>query len=1067
MKKLVQSLFVLLLIATTAIAQNRTITGVVTSKDDGLPLPGVSVKAVGTKIGTQTDVNGKFSLSIPLEVKSISISYIGFVTQSVALTSSNSFKISLSSDEKILSEVVVTGSGTATSKTKLGISVESITSAELPSIPSASVDQALVGKVAGAQITSTNGSPGAPINILLRGINTINRGTSPMILLDGLEIKTDLNTIDFNTIDRVEIVQGAASGSIYGAQGANGVIQLFTKKGKLGVHIDVSSNFGMSELLNVGDVSKSKFHSFTTNTSGDVIGSSGNALVINPDNGSYEENVQVNLVGTTSYADKEYGSNNLQYYDHYKMFFQSSPSYNNSISISGASDKTNFNFSVSDNRQQSVFKNNGDYARTNIISNLGIQLAKKLTLRSITQLAYTKNTQKDLDGRTIFFALNNSRPFANYEYQTDGIYSAYFGDAVGVNGYNPNYMFQFTDAVSNKIDLIQNFNLNYKVSKFVELDAKYGLNYQNENYRQEIFEQSAAANASYQQYWAESYTPFSYANYNNPATASNTGEIDNYLFRTTFQNFTGSATVRTDFEKDFKLKIPIKTTTQLAYDYRKNIYKAYRSYGYDAPSYTPYSTQQMTVYGVPSDYTEEFVTYGYVVNQRFEYGEIAGLSGGFRSDYSSAFGAGSKPFTFPRGDAFLRVSQFNFWKDSKVANWFDEFKIRAAYGEAGIQPKPFDRYVVLNTRNFGSNNVFTFPTTNPNPDLDVEVSKEFESGIDLSFYPSKGDFFRNIGLSFTYWKKETNNAIYDVDSAPSSGTGKVKDNAFSLGSNGIQASLNLDIYSGKSIKWGLTTNFSKQTSKINSVVGQPVVVVSAAGSSNYILRAGEKIGQLYGYLMLHSVDERKADGTSYIATASQADYVVASNGWVVNKTTKLPYVTPDKYSFGDPNPKFNMSFINDISFKNGLVKLSFQIDWVYGSHIYNQTKQWMYRDGIHSDYSIPITIEGETHAYTAFYRGVYAQVQANGTKNYFYEDASFARLRNLSFSFDIVRLAKLKHFRKLELQLSGRNLATLTNYTGMDPEVSSGTNNSAFDRGVDHNTIPNVKTYQVGLNIGL
>jgi hypothetical protein len=168
---------------------------------------------------------------------------------------------------------------------------------------------------------------------------------------------------------------------------------------------------------------------------------------------------------------------------------------------------------------------------------------------------------------------------------------------------------------------------------------------------------------------------------------------------------------------------------------------------------------------------------------------------------------------------------------------------------------------------------------------------------------------------------------------------------------------------------------------------------------------------------------------------------------------------------GDPNPKFNMSFINDVSFKEYL-NFSMQWDWVQGSHIYNQTKQWMYRDGIHGDYANPITIDGQTGAYTAFYRGVYAQRQANGTKNYFYEDASFVRLRNISLAFDFAKIARMPIVQRLQLVLTGRNLVTFTDYTGYDPEVSSGASNSAFDRGVDHNTIPNLKSYQVGLNFG-
>jgi TonB-dependent starch-binding outer membrane protein SusC len=143
-----------------------------------------------------------------------------------------------------------------------------------------------------------------------------------------------------------------------------------------------------------------------------------------------------------------------------------------------------------------------------------------------------------------------------------------------------------------------------------------------------------------------------------------------------------------------------------------------------------------------------------------------------------------------------------------------------------------------------------------------------------------------------------------------------------------------------------------------------------------------------------------------------------------------------------------------------------QFDWVQGNHLYNQTKEWMYRDGIHADYTIPVTINGETGNWSAFYRGLYAQRQANGTKDYFYEDASFVRLRNVSVGIDFAKVFKIEKLSKLQVVLTGRNLLTWTKYSGLDPEISSGTTNSAWDRGTDHNTLPNFKTYQATLNIG-
>lgn len=1063
MRKLLCLMAGMVLLFHAAISQELEVSGKITD-DYGSPVGGASIVEKATKKGTIAGADGSFTIKTT-QGAILEISYLGFVSRDVKVNGPT-LAISLQTSTAALNEVVVTGVGVATSRKKLGISVESVTADKLPKTVTASVDQALVGKIPGAQISSVNGSPGAPTNILLRGINTINRGTMPMILLDGLEVKaTDLNSLDVNAIERVEVVQGAASATIYGAQGANGVIQLFSKKGRAGkINVDVASSVSFNTLLNIGDVKKSAFHSFTTNANGEVVGSSGNPLVLDPELISYKENVLVNLVDPTAKQDKPYDKN-LLYYDHYKMFFQQSTTYNNAISISGGRDRVDFNISASDNRQNTNFKGNGDYSRSNFIANLGVELLKGLRFRTITQLVYTKNTQIDPNGRTIYFALNNSRPFADYDYiDALGNHGAYYGDAVGVNGYNPAYQNQYGKVDDKKIDIVQSFNLNYRLPKFVELDVKYGLNYQTQDIENFIADQTDNANAAYQQYWLEYYAPF--VSYGAPGLPEETGEINNWRNRNTFQNFLATATFRTDFKNDFNINFPLRTVTQVAYDYRKSLFTQYITYGVDAPSYTPYTAAQMGSYKIQRDYTEPFITFGYLVNQRFEFGEFAGISGGFRSDYSSAYGRGSKPFTFPRGDAYLRLSQLNFWDNAQLTSVIPEFRVRAAYGEAGIQPSPFQRYPVLNTRNIGTNVSFVFPTTNPNPDLSVEVSKEFEVGADFTFNALKGDWLKTINFSITYWDRSTTGGIYGVDAAPSTGVGRILNNAIGLDAKGIQASLNLPVLSSKNLTWNFTTNFGKQVSKIGTLTGPPIVVISNAGSTNYVLKSGEKIGQIYAYIGIHDVNQTNpATGESYIPKDQQGNYVVASNGWVVDKATKQPYFSALQYPIGDPNPKFNISFINDLTFKNFLT-FSMQWDWLEGNYLYNQTKEWMYRDGIHADYANPVTIDGQTGAWTAFYRGVYAQRAANGTKNYFYEDASFFRLRNLSVGVDFAKLFNAKFAQRLQLILTGRNLVTFTKYTGYDPEVSSGASNSAWDRGVDHNTVPNLKSYQIGLNLG-
>lgn len=1049
-------------------AQERRVIGKVTSAEDGSALPGVSVVIKGSSKGTSTDAAGSYDIIVPNEKGAVLVfSFVGVTTQEIQLRNESTVNVSLVSDSRQLSEVVVTGVGVATTKAKLGIAVESVSAKDLPQAPTASIDQALVGKIAGAQITSTNGTPGSKANILLRGINTINRGTAPIVLMDGVQVgATDLNTLDLSTIERVEVIQGAAAGTIYGAQGANGVIQLFSKRGKDGpISVNFSNSYASNSYLNIGGVAQADKHAFVTDASNNVIGVSGKPVTFDPATSTWSENVQYNALDVNSQANKPYDQN-LKFYDQYAEFFRPSQTINNSINVSGGNGKSDFSISASNSYQTTVLKNNGSYNRSNIVSNLGTTLAKNLTFRSITQLAYTKSTINTND-RSVWYDINNTRPFNNYDYvDPDGNYAAYFGSASGVNGYNPNYRLQYRNNKQDKVDVIQSFELDYKPLKFLDLNAKYGLNYQKDvtrrTYGNQTLNRNIIANPTV-------YT----GTFANDAK----GEIDNYDLTTTFQNFLGTAIIRTNFLEDFKINLPITTSTQVSFDYRNNKYKQYDTYTLGLPTYTPVTAVQGSTFKVPDgsqvtnggDYTEPFITYGYLVNQRIEYGEIGGISGGFRSDYSSAFGRGSTPFTFPRGDAYIRPSSFNFWQNGALGQYVPEFKLRAAYGEAGIQPRPFDRYVTLGTRTLGSTPTFYYNPAQNNPDLNVEVSKELELGTDFTVRGGNGDWLRRLNFSFTYWNRTTDNAIYDVNVAPSSGSGTLKDNAFSLSSRGTQFSLNTTLYRGKNFTWNFTTNFGHQTSKIDAIKGnQEIVVLSSAGSTNYVLKAGQKIGQLFGYVAIHSLDQVLPNGTPAIAESAKGNYEVASNGYVVNKTTKQPLFSSAQFSLGDPNPTFVSSFINDISFRD-IVTLNFQFDWTQGSHIYNQTKEWMYRDGIHKDYVNPITINGQTGAWTAFYRGVYQAGANNGTKDYFYEDASFVRLRNVALGVELTKIFRLP-MKRLQVVFGGRNLLTFTKYTGFDPEVSSGqttgNENSSFDRGTDHNTTPNNRSYQVSLNFG-
>jgi len=1098
-------------------AQTQEITGRVTD-DKGNPIIGVTVNVKNSRTGTTTAPDGSFKINAAPNATLI-ISAIGFEQKEIKVNNQTNLNlISLVQDTKLMSEVVVTGTGVATSKRKLGISVESITGDKLPQVPAATIDQALIGKIPGAQISSVSGNPGDQVNMVLRGINTVSRGTRPLVMLDGLEIPYEnLNTLDLGQVDRIEVVQGAASAAIYGAQGANGVIQIFSKRGTKGkLSINVSSSYSKNSYINAGNFGKASLHPYLTDPSGNIVYAGSNAglgyvagtpiqvdpvlgIILGSNSLSYRYGSDITNADlpdpsiipglTSSYTrygildprnknDQPYVGS-LKFSNHFDEVFRDASSRNHSISISGGSEKLDYNFAISNNRTSSaLLKDNGYLDKTNFTLNLGAELFKNFTVRTITDMAYTRNTlhpQLGAPGGAYFgqgrananvngvYGFLNTSPFFSLEDTIVGANYASYQRAsfASVNAFNPFYRLQYEQGNSKRYDIMQSFEANYKVNKFLSLNARYGISYKNENDVWTFYNQSLNANTLDQD---------SYTNWYNPDDGTYQGEIDNWQYNLTKQNFLGSATIKTDFEKDFGIRIPLQTNTLVAFDYRKNYYKELDTWGQNLPLNPPFTMTSTQSQHVALDYVEPFVTYGYLLDQRLDFGNFAGVAGGFRTDFSSAFGEGSKPFTFPHFNGYVNLQSFKFW--DPIHNVIPALKLRAAYGKAGIQPGPFDRYPVLNLQPTGNEVSYTNQTGAKNPNLGVEVSSEKEIGTDLSIGLTKGAWLKTLNLSFTYWKRATDNAIYYQNVPPSTGATQLLTNAIALHSDGWQVSVNIPVLSSKNFVWDFTTNLGHQTSIIDRVDGGDIPLTTAAGSTGLVLAAGRKIGEIYGYKMLTSVNQLRADGkTPFIDPADQGNYEIV-NGHVVNKITKAIFFSDEATSMGDPNPKLTASFINTVTWKNTIM-FSFQFDWVDGSHLYDQTNEWMYRDAISKDFQKPVTIDGQTGAWTAYYASAYYAlgttakgVGNNVTKDYFYHDASFVRLRNISLGVDFSTFAKKEWLKKCQLVLSGRNLLTFTNYEGMDPEISSGASNSAFDRGIDHSTIPNFKSYQVTLNLG-
>ena len=735
-------------------AQTRAISGKVTD-EKGIPLSNVSILVKGSSVGTTSNVDGEFSLNVPSAARSLIFSRINMTPVEVQLGADAVVNAIMQTADKLLDEVVVTGVGTGVSKKKVAISVESISSKDLPKVPQGSIDQALVGKIAGAQISSMSGQPGQQAMIILRGINTLST-TQPMILVDGIQINTTsnrngtlssddnqgrgtastistnqssrLSDLDLANIERVEVIQGAAAATIYGAQGANGVIQIFTKKGSRSGKISITFN-SRASFDNVlrGKLKYADNHFYETDAEGYIISNTNARLSANSATGqTLQPKIPANLVN--AFNNKPYKE---QLYDNVgAAFIDNAASYNNSVTISGGREKFDFAVTLSHLKQESIL--GGNYKRSNVSLNLGAELFKNFNIRSSTQAIYSDNTTGGITGQNnIFSPLNSTLLTRRYLdiSRKDSIGNYVVHPQVGETSTTPFYTRQFRKWRSENTRIIQNFNLNYKPFRFLEIDYKWGI----DNYRYDYTDL-----ISFQQ---NTLTP-------SLGITPLNGRLTYDYFNETYTNSLISVFLRSNFERDFNLNIPISSTTHFAYDYRRNVYRNVTTIG---TGFTPFPPN--TINGTTPAIAEnnsKFITFGYLVNQRFEYGELFGFSGGVRVDYSSAFGSGYKAFVFPRADAYLRLTQLKFLESQKTIK---EWKLRGAWGKAGIQPGAYDRLLTLNNGAFGNNGFLSTNTTANNDALLVEVSTETEGGTDVTLGIGKGSSFQNIRLSATYWDK--------------------------------------------------------------------------------------------------------------------------------------------------------------------------------------------------------------------------------------------------------------------------------------------------------------------------
>jgi TonB-dependent starch-binding outer membrane protein SusC len=1023
-----------------------TVTGKVTD-EKGAAVAGATITEKGTRNATTTLDNGTFTLGVKAKAHII-VSYIGFEPYDIEAKAG--LKISLTPAAQALSDVVVTGVGVATSRKKVPIDVATVSSRDFAPSVTTNIQQALDGQIAGANIQQTSGTPGALFNITLRGINSLD-GTNPLIMVDGVEMD-NINNIDPAIVDHIEVVKGAAGGMLYGAQGANGVIQIFTKKGSLNgkMSINFNSKVSVDHVLTGKHPILSTHHHFVTDANNNLLDAAGNPVVMDPTGVWSDPQVPIATAPANAFLtnDKTY---NLPIYNHLKQGFRQALTFTNTLSITGGSQNSDYAITGSTLNQQDVLSN--AFSRTNLTVNLGLHPFKGFTFRTITQGVAGYQNLLTADRFNLLTAYN----FIDFGWKDS---TGHFpmktnNSSNGLNSLSEN---QWHHQNHQSLEIFQTFDFNYKFPRFFELDIKYGLDYNGDDYTSYYQNQTASLQfAKYDIYWGPS------------SSGALTDEWTKYFN----QNGLYSGFFRTDFEKDFHSNLPITTTTEAAYDYRKYTERQYYAEGIGLPTYPPPSISNATI-KTAGDYYQESITYGVLVNQTIDWGNLFGISGGIRSDYGSAFGAAYKAATFPRGTIYFRPSELM----PNQQTWLPDWKLRAAYGAAGIQPNPYDRQITFSSPTLGNGVALALQSQNTNDSLKLMTNYELEVGTDVTFKPFEGPWVSRLTLSGTYWHRESKDVYQNAQVAPSTGYATRLDNLSTIVSHGVDLSLDASVFKGRNVTWDISARWGYSRAIVTKIAnGQSIVNFAFA------ITQGQPLGLFYVQTPLHSITQLGPDGkTPLIAPANQGKYSMTSTGDVVLTSDNYVQFTPstDLSIVGHAYPDFTSSLINRFTFFNKL-SLTFQFDWIHGNSIYNVTKQWLYRPvggtggqgGESSDMDKQLTIAGQTGSFVNYYNSLY---NVGLPVSPFVENGSYIRLKDLSIGYDFTRyVTATKAIKRLTVTASGRNLLTFTKYSGLDPE-----NTGAYDEqgddlsksrtgafsGVDFYGTPNLRSYMFSLNVG-
>ncbi|WP_020528983.1 SusC/RagA family TonB-linked outer membrane protein [Flexithrix dorotheae] len=1051
------------------IIQQQSVTGTVTTAEDAEPLPGVSVIVEGSSQGTVTDIDGKYTIEVP-EGGSLQFSYIGFLAQTIAVGNQSVIDVKLEADIKQLQEVVVTALGVERETKALQYSVTEVGGDKFTEARENNLGNALVGRVAGVNVSKPSSGPAGSSRIIIRGNKTLGGQNQPLYVVDGVPIDNSgfgqaglwggsdegdgLTSINPDDIESITVLKGANAAALYGSRGGNGVINITTKQGtkRKGIGVEFNSNYVVDKLYDQSDL-QNKYGA----------GNYVNGVATRPTTAQ-----QAFQWGNQSWGTAMDGSQVIQFDgverpyssagDNFDRFFETGQAWTNTIAFSGGGDNQTFRFSISDLRSESIVPNSG-FDKTNLTLNINSKFAKKLTLNAKVLYSHeeAKNRPRLSDSpsnsvQSVWrtppsvnvetYKGDPNKPGAIPAGTSDELLTIYGqgGDpkfpgqellpAANNWGQNPYWVTQVEQNTDIRDRFIASGSLRYDITDWLYMSGRIGMDW--------------------------------FTRRDTQLTPEGTG-----------YNLGGARTEGEDrvreinmdwmlgFDKSFG-KINVNAFAGGNKMHRVSERISANGNGFSVQFFDAINNAATRNFGYGFSESGINSVYG---SAEISYDGYLFLTATARNDWFSVLNPEYNSILYPSVGASYIFSDHL----ESLPSWLSFGKVRASWAQVGIANiNPYDANLTysLNGNTHLGYNMATFSSAGgnngsiPNPQLQPATSTEMEFGVDLRFFENR------FGVDFTYYDQKTTDDILNATISRASGFGSTFVNIGEITNKGIEVLLTGTPIQGD-FTWDVALNFAKNNNEVVSLI-EGSDELSAEEPRTRNVRIKHIVGQPFGTIT-GRVQQTTEDGTP----------IFNEDG--------TPLASTDYVPIGNGVPDFTGGLNNTLSYKG--FTLDFLIDFKSGGDIFSGTNNRLTQWGLHQQSLIgrageaPLHINGvvntgtpEAPVYTPVDRDLTVEEaniywnrvggESTAISSMFIYDASFVKLRQmtLGYSFPRSMLANTP-IQNLTLSLVGRNLWVISkNIDNVDPE--SGYSNNAGAQGLEYFALPATRSYGFNLRVG-